>query len=234
MADQESWRSQRAAQLAGSPFAKPARDAALDATMPLAPFASPSRPAAPIATAPISTVTASRMSESLAAMTRLGTVATVLLVLGLALWVWLRSRTAVPVTALLPTISAAVPAASARVSAPLRDIAPVSPGAQLVPPLPPIANVQHSLAAHDDRPAKPMRGAKKDDRHRIDAGKHPRARHSEPQRRADDRATPAAVVAPHTAKPLPLPVCQPTTVNRPPRPCRPSHERFVREPFYSN
>lgn len=239
MNDEYRVRASRAAQLAGTPFARPSE---LDATLPLPrpTVGAPPRPAAATRTSRPRR-TADWVVPLLAAL-----VAAVLLFFGLT-----RRAPHTPSSVALGTVPvapAAAPPASAR-TAPAAS-APVAPPAA-APAVPSTAiavfpaATTGAISGATVRPF-PRPAAAPATHHggtRPVRTKRTRAGHqSRGKAAADGTAGPtadstsaimpnAAPATPHWAR---LPICQPEVVDRRPRQCRPSHERFVRKPFYSN
>ena len=279
MAD-DDWRSKRAAELAGTPFARPPvppmpprNVGAGDATLPIsrtAPAPPTPRAAAvprtarqaaaapagppPVAVSPTAGV-APPSARSIGIRRRGGWiaagVAAVLCAIGL-FFAARRLQPATPVTVAQPApvaprtpappvaspaVISPAPAAAlpAPVVAPVPAAAPALPAAAPRPSLkradhrPPAATVpRHKPAATKADPHRPAVKAK----HKSAGDRAPRSRPAIVTTRPRDDAPVTAQAK--KAGPPPLPICQPEQYSRAPRPCRPSHLRDVRKPFFGS
>lgn len=256
MADNDDWRARRAAELIGTPFERPTTpttrfgrvpgegDQTLPMTRPVAsaaPVAERAITAAPVIVATkVGQPAAVPPSAKPAVLPRAAAwSAGLIAAAGVAIGLMFADRRTPPATAVSP----------AQITLTMRDAPIRGPAA---PPMPRIATTSPPLAV----PAaivpvqlEPSRNDRISVRHT--AGKTTpttsgtpkqkiRTVHKSARRRADTptrapvavTAAPAVTAATVTANTPVLPVCQPGVYNRAPRPCRPSHDRITRKPFF--
>ncbi|UAJ11324.1 hypothetical protein [Polymorphobacter megasporae] len=238
MAEQDDWRAERAAQLAGTPFARPSATERVDDTLPIQPYRP--APATTSRAAPIAAPQPAKRSSALALI-----IAGVVAVVAAALAYFGLHRDAGPQNAVavapaaavrpvappvaVPTAPIAAPAAPVAASAPIAPAAVSQPPAEAATTV--AAPVSHKTVRHSSR-TPVTKTAELRTTHKGKAAKHPRA---------TGQVATVAPVSPGTADTstqsdpavkAKLPVCEPSVFNRPARPCRPSHTRIVRKPFY--
>lgn len=250
MADSDDWRAERAAQLAGTPFARPSTAPRLDDTLPIqtrsaSPLARPvkaaatSKPAKPaVSPSAISGPRSNRRTLTIA-----GLLAVAAAAVGVVEW---RQGTGGDANS-LPVSSIRVPeqahlAPVAVVPAPIitPEPSPVSPSPAVGAAPDPTAD-RLSSQPPVVKPHKTGRSVKvvnvSPSTHVVRKGRPPQHARANPH---SDTAssTPVPTVGMSTTSPadaaIKLPVCQPNVYSRPSRPCRPSRSRQVREPFYDN
>ncbi len=230
MSGADSWRSERSAQLAGTPFARPTAIDPLAVTVPMMAASK----AAPMPARPGGRQ--NRLTWWIVGIVAAGTVIVALLAraghrppTSQPVVVTAPAKVATPPLAMVaPPVVAAPPA----IAAPRAD--PVAtPSVVAAPPhTPPTTRAIVAPRIHQS--------SARTVRHRNTVT----TRHAGPSSRAvggKSRTAPAKVeerigailTAPVTATRRPLPVCQPQVYARAPRPCRPSHTRIVRKPFFS-
>lgn len=251
MADSDDWRAERAAQLAGTPFARPSATSRLDDTLPIQtrstpPLSKAAKTAPPVnrsaKVAPLPrTASASRSTRR--TLTIAGLVAVVAAAVGLG-----ELRQGTDSETFSPPVSSArvteqarrVPAASiaAPIVAPSTSPTVASPAIDTAPRLSAereLASVQAVRAPHPSRSVKAANGSAP---HHVTWKRRTSAHTRENTHPEVAKSSPAPLVGVMTTPPAQavskLPVCQPNVYNRPSRPCRPSHSRQVREPFYDN
>ncbi|QYE35369.1 hypothetical protein KZX46_05135 [Polymorphobacter sp. PAMC 29334] len=239
MAEQDDWRAERAAQLAGTPFARPSATERVDDTLPIQPYRP--APATTSRAAPIAAPQPAKRSSALALI-----IAAVVAVVAAALAYFGLHRDAgaqntvavVPAAAVrLAAPPVAVPAAPiAAPAAPVIASAPIAPAAVSQPPAEATtvaAPVSHKAVRHSSH-APVTKKAELRTTHKSKAAKRPRATGQVATVAPVSPGTTDASTQSDSAAKSKLPVCEPSVFNRPARPCRPSHTRIVRKPFYSS
>ncbi len=234
MAD-DDWRAQRAAQLAGTPFARPQTDPRLEDTLPInSPWIAPPKPrSAPVPAG------GRPMYKTIAAAA-----AFIAVIVGFLIFRHDGRRRATPAIA-ATTVAPAPLAAPAPVPSPSPVPAPVSPppAAIVAPAAPTVAapsTTNSSFARSQPAPVTPRHAG------RVDRAPKPAVSHAHPARKARTKPAAQSPGTPSSEEPMiaaaetptatvrtRLPVCQPGVYSRAARPCRSSRDRFVRKPYYS-
>lgn len=243
MADSDDWRAERAAQLAGTPFARPAIAPRSDDTLPIQTRAVPPvNKTTKIAPAP-------RVASSNGSMRRnltiTGTLAAAAVAIGLGVFELRQGNGAESTSVAVSSVKVtdrvqSTPLPATPAPAPILPSTPpvvANPTVDVAPPLTHenVGAAVPAKARHSSHSTKVADSSATDHKARS-SRKSPRVRakpHAETARPAPVPRASTASEAPTEAI-VKLPVCQPNVYSRPARPCRPSRSRQVREPFYNN